>query len=156
MPDTPQIRRQESSGIIPRRGQLLDWLLDADWPRPFGLAMNEAVPLDISRKNGDLVVRASMPGFDAKEIEVEVNDGVLTISAEHKEESEEKTEHFYRRERRSGSCSRIVALPEAVAEDQVSAEFKNGVLTVTAPVASKPKANKVTVRDSSSSPDSAI
>jgi HSP20 family protein len=112
--------------------------------------MNEAVPLDISRRDGDLIIRASMPGFEAKEIEVEVNDGVLTISAEHKEESEEKSEHFYRRERRSGTCSRMVALPEAVAEDQVNAEFKNGVLTVTAPVAEKPKANKVTVREASS------
>ncbi len=131
-----------------RRGRLFDWLADNDWRLPMERLWEEAVPLDISRKDNAVIVRASMPGFEAKDIDVQIKDGVLLIRAEHKEEKEEKEEHFYRRERHSGLCSRRVELPEAVAEDQVTAEFKNGVLTLTAPVAEKEQAQRIEIQES--------
>jgi HSP20 family protein len=140
--------RHDPFDLVPHRGRLLDWLFENDWPRPMGLTLTDALPVDISRANGDLIVRASMPGFDAKEVSVEVKDGVLSITAEHKEENETKGEQYYRRERRVGTSSRVVALPEAVDEGKVKAELKNGVLTVTAPASEKKEANKIEIQAS--------
>lgn len=88
------------------------------------------LPVDISERDGKLVVEASLPGFKKEEVDVQVHDGVLTISAERKQETEEKTEKFYRRERSWGSVSRRVSLPAEVNETAVDAELKNGILTV--------------------------
>jgi HSP20 family protein len=150
MADTKEVTvRRSPFELIPRRGgRLLDWLFENEWPSPMGLTLSEALPVDISRANGDVIVRASMPGFDAKEISVEVKDGVLSISAEHKEESETKGEQYYRRERRVGTSSRMVALPEAVDESKVKAELKNGVLTITAPASEKKEGSKIEVQSS--------
>ena len=130
-----------------RPGRLMERMFEGDWlPAPFAHFWEEAVPVDISRKNDELIVRAPMPGYDPKEIDVEVRDGVVTIRAEHKEEEEAKGEHFYRREWRAGFCTRRVELPEAVAEDRVKAEFKNGVLTLTVPVAEKAEAKRIEIQ----------
>jgi HSP20 family protein len=88
------------------------------------------LPVDISERDGQLVVEASLPGFKKEEVDVKVHDGVLTVQAERKQETEERTEKFYRRERSWGSVSRRVSLPAEVDEGAVDAELKNGVLTV--------------------------
>lgn len=88
------------------------------------------LPVDISERDGQLVVEASLPGFKKEQVDVKVDDGVLTIQAERTQEAEEHTEKFYRRERSWGSASRRVALPAEVDEGAVDAELKNGVLTV--------------------------
>ena len=128
-----------------RRGHLFDWVLDDRLPAPWDTA-ELAMPVDISRKDNTIIVRASVPGFDAKEIDVQVINGVLSIKGEHKEESETKDERYFRRERRSEYTSRQVELPEAVDEAQVAAEYKNGVLTVTAPLATGTRTNRVEVK----------
>ncbi|MEQ8769979.1 MAG: Hsp20/alpha crystallin family protein [Phycisphaerales bacterium] len=89
--------------------------------------------IDVSEDAENVIVRASMPGFSRDEISVEVHDSVLSISASRNEESEERHEKFYRKERRTGSVSRRVALPVAVVEDDATAELKDGELTLRLP-----------------------
>ena len=103
------------------------------------------VPVDISQTDSDIIVRASMPGFDKDDIDVQIHNGVLSIVAKHEEETETKEERYYRRERRVGSMSRRVALPGVVDEAEADAELKNGVLTLTIPLpkVAKPKQIKV-------------
>ena len=87
--------------------------------------------LDVSEgKDGEVVIRASMPGFKREDIQLQVRNGVLSIKAESKEEKETKEEKYYRKERRWGSVSRSVALPGNPDENGVKAELKDGVLTV--------------------------
>ena len=87
------------------------------------------------RQNGNqITVCADLPGLTAKDIDIEVEDGILTISGERHQSSEDKKEGYYRSERSYGSFARSVALPDGVDENQIRAKFDNGVLEVTVPV----------------------
>ena len=104
------------------------------------------LPLDISEDDKNVIVRASVPGFAKEDIELEVNNGVLTIKATHNEEREEKSERFYRRERRFNSMSRRVALPSTVEDNKTQAELKDGVLTLHIPNSEKALPRKVQIK----------
>ena len=91
------------------------------------------LPVDISERDGDLVVRASVPGYGKAEIDVQVEGGVLSITATHEAESDDQGERYDRRERRSGSLSRRIALPRKIRDAEVDAELADGVLTLTIP-----------------------
>ena len=100
------------------------------------------LPLDISEGEGELIVRASLPGFNKDDIDVQIHNGVLSIKAEHAEEKETKDKHYYRKERRVGSVSRRIALPGVVSEANASADLREGVLVLRIPQAevARPKA----------------
>lgn len=102
--------------------------------------------LDVSEDDAHVFVRASLPGFQREDVEIEIHDGVLSIKAEHAEVTEEKKERFYRRERRVGSLSRRVALPSIVEEDKAQAELKDGVLELRIPKSPKASPRKVNIR----------
>jgi len=104
------------------------------------------LPVDISESEGKLVVRASLPGFKKEDIDVQVNDGVLSIKAEHNEETETRNEKFYRRERRYGSVSRRIALPGIVHDAPVSAQLKDGVLTLSIEVPEKARPKQIEIQ----------
>ena len=91
-------------------------------------------PNDVVKKEGELVLRADLPGVKPDEIEVEVEDGVLTVSGEHEEKTEEKEGRYLRRERRFGSFSRSMALPEGVRSEDIEATTSDGVLELKIPV----------------------
>lgn len=105
-----------------------------------------SLALDVMEKDGNVVVKASLPGFTKEEIDVQVHDGVLYIKAEHTEEKEEKDAKFYRRERRYGAVSRRVALPGAVSDADVNAELKDGVLTLSLPVPQKAQPKQIEIK----------
>ena len=79
-------------------------------------------------------MRADLPGLKRDDITVEVDDGVLTLSGERRQENREEREGFYRSERSYGSFYRTIPLPEGVEEDDISATFDEGVLEVRVPV----------------------
>ena len=92
--------------------------------------------IDVADRGEEFTVTADLPGFDTEDIDVSIREDVLRIEAEHEEESEEGDEEdgrYLRKERRHQSVSRSVTLPEQVDEEAVSAEYRNGVLTVTLP-----------------------
>jgi HSP20 family protein len=102
--------------------------------------------LDLAETEAGVEVRMDIPGMEAKDIEIQVNGNLLTISGERKEEKEEKGKTYHRIERRTGSFSRTVTLPCAVKEDAVDAQYKNGILTVKLPKTEEAKSKKITVK----------
>lgn len=108
-------------------------LIAADMPAAITRLEEGFLPLDISETDTHVIVRASVPGFRKEDIEAEIHDNVLSIKAEHKEEREEKNERYFRKELRFGSLSRRVALPSMVVDRDISAELKDGVLTLRMP-----------------------
>jgi len=102
--------------------------------------------LDVSDDGENVVVKASLPGFKREDVSLEVNEGVLTISAKQDETTEESGERFYRRERRFGSLSRRVALPAAVDQDNAQAELLDGVLTLRLPKAQRDLPRRIEIK----------
>ena len=90
-----------------------------------------APAVDVVNRDGDLVVRAEIPGVKPEEVDVTVHDRVLTISGARKTEQEEERGGYLVRERRYGSFRRSMQLPEGVDESSIKARFDNGVLEVT-------------------------
>lgn len=98
-------------------------------------------PMDLVETDEHLVLRADLPGLERNDIDIEVKDGVLTISGERRAEHEEKGEGFHRVERAFGSFSRSLDLPKGVDPDSLQASFDQGVLEVRIP---KPEERKPT------------
>ena len=89
-----------------------------------------APAVDATAENGDLVIRAELPGVKPEDVDISLQDNVLTISGERKAEQEEERGGYYIRERRYGSFSRSFNLPQGTDESKVRARFENGVLEV--------------------------
>jgi HSP20 family protein len=89
---------------------------------------------DVYRTNGNLVVKADLPGLTKDEVEVTVEDGFLIVKGERKEEKEEKGKEYYRTECSYGSFYRRVPLPEEVDPEKIAAKVHDGVLEVTVPL----------------------
>jgi len=106
--------------------------------RRFEAALGATVPpVNVVETDGKLLVTAELPGIDAKDVDVEVDNGVLTIKGDKEEIREEKRGDYHVSERRFGSFQRSVALPADVDTKQSRARFDKGVLTVTLPKTSK-------------------
>ena len=90
---------------------------------------------DMSETKDAVVVKAEIPGVEQKDINVSLQDQVLTIKGEKRQEKEEKDEKYHRVERAWGTFTRSFRMPTAVAADKVTATFKDGTLTVTLPKA---------------------
>ena len=103
------------------------------------------MPLDVVRRDGDVLLRFDVPGFDPESIEVTVDHNVLSVSAKRQEERTEN-DKFFVRERSMGSFSRRLYLPKNLNADGVEASYRNGVLEVRIPVLEQAKPRKVEVR----------
>jgi HSP20 family protein len=106
-----------------------------------------APSVDIYETEQELVLRADLPGLEEKDLDVRVENNMLTIRGERHFEKNVKEENFLRVERSYGSFSRSFSLPDTVNSDAVKAEYKNGVLTVSLPKReeSKPRQVKISV-----------
>ena len=113
-----------------------------------GLALNNGfVPaVDMYEEGNNLIVKTPLAGVDPEKVEVSVENQVLTIKGEDKTEHEVDEKNYYRKEIRSGSFFRQVPLPMAVKEDDLEAEFADGILKITAPKQEKPQPKKVNVK----------
>jgi HSP20 family protein len=90
--------------------------------------------IDVLEKEGNLVVRADLPGISRDDLEVEVTGNMLTLRGERRHEEEQQDEGYYRAERSYGSFVRSIPLPEGVETDDVKASFNEGVLEIRIPV----------------------
>lgn len=115
-------------------------------PQEWAPTLEGTLALDMYQTDDATVIKSSVPGVKPEEIDISISGNTLTISGESKEEEEVKEENYVRRERRYGSFSRSVVLPEGLEADKAEASFDDGVLTLTIPKApeSKPKVIKVT------------
>ncbi len=106
-----------------------------------------APAVDILETENDLVLKADIPGVELKDIDIQLENGTLTLKGERKFETDEHKKGFHRMERSYGSFVRYFTVPETVDSEQVHADFHNGVLTITLPKkeVAKPRAIKVQV-----------
>jgi HSP20 family protein len=102
---------------------------------PFGRlqAVANVPAVDIVQKDGGYEITVELPGIDEKSVDVTLADGGLTIKAEKKDEKKEEKKDYYLSERRYGAFERYFAIPEGVDTGRISANFRNGVLTVALP-----------------------
>jgi HSP20 family protein len=89
-----------------------------------------APAVDVLTKDDDLVIRAELPGLKQEDVDITLQNGLLTISGEHKVDEEEDRGGYHVRERRYGSFRRSMSLPEGVDESKIQARFEDGVLEV--------------------------
>ena len=101
--------------------------------------------VDMMRDNGNLVVRAEVPGIKPEEIDIKIDAGMLTISGKHEEATEEKDKEYVRRERRYGAFSRTMALPEGVDPKKIKATTTDGVLEIKVPLPKEAPSEPVTI-----------
>jgi HSP20 family protein len=90
-----------------------------------------APAIDVTTQNGNIVIRAELPGVKPEDVDITLQDNVLTISGERKAEQEEERGGYYVRERRYGSFSRSFTLPQGTDESKINARYENGVLELT-------------------------
>lgn len=102
--------------------------------------------IDVYETKDAVMVEAPLAGVDPKDVSVSVDNGRLTIEGQSKTEHEMDDKNYYRKEVRSGSFFRRIGLPTSVKEDEISAEFENGILKVTCPKASPEGGKKVDVK----------
>ncbi len=102
--------------------------------------------MDVYETEKAVVVETALPGINPDGVKVSVEKGVLTVTGESKKEHEVDEKNYYRKEMRSGSFFRQVALPAAVLEDKVDAVFEDGMLKVTCPKAESTATKKVNVK----------
>jgi HSP20 family protein len=111
------------------------------------LTVADWVPrVDITEDDKEYLIKAEIPEVDKKDVKVTVQERVLTIQGERKQEKEENGKRIHRVERFYGTFVRSFSLPEDVKEDDVKAEFKDGMLLVHLPKAEQPKPKAVEIQ----------
>ncbi len=142
--------RRRSEGDVVSLRDAMNRLLEESWVRPFGLSEGLTAQLpavDMIDKEGEVLVKATVPGMKAEDIEISTVGNTLTIKGEVKEEKEEGEEGKYiYRERRYGTFSRSFTLPDEIKTDEAEAEFEDGVLTLTLPKAESAKRKSITIK----------
>ena len=129
----------------------VDWLfnhsspgrLDVDGSR--GASARWVPAVDITEENGQYVLRADVPGVDAKDIDITVENDTLTIKGERTAESKDEQDGYKRIERVSGSFYRRFSLPDVADGERISAKSNNGVLEVTIPKQEKVQPRRIKV-----------
>ena len=101
--------------------------------------------VDIMEKEGNLILRAELPGLNEKEIELKLEGNILTLKGERKMENEDEKGTYHRIESYYGSFTRSFRLPDTVDYEKINAEYKNGVLKVTIPQKPEVKPREIPV-----------
>ena len=110
-------------------------VMDIDWPGRELTQRTDAnvLAVDMTSDENTVTVRTALPGFSEDEVKVDVQNNLLTITAESRTEREEDEANWHMREMRYGKFARSIHLPEQVTTDKAEATLENGILTVTLP-----------------------
>ncbi len=129
-----------------RRNWMRPWHLD--WPALPELSLPElkAPKVDVLDREGEIVVKAEIPGVDKKDIDISVGEDSVSIKGETRKEEKEEKGDYYRCEISSGSFSRSIPLPTAVDGTKATASFKDGVLELTLPKLKATRRHKISVK----------
>lgn len=111
----------------------------------FPTAPTWAPRVDVEETDKEIVVKADLPGVDPKNVEITVENGVLTVRGEKKEEKREGDKNYHRLERFAGSFYRAIQLPPSADAEKVSATSANGVVTVAIPKKPEAQPKKIAV-----------
>lgn len=129
---------------------VFDRMFDENFPRFAALRNAEDVGgynlgVDVYETPGELVVKAAIPGVDPKDVDISVEEDVLTIRGETRHEEEAAEDHFIRRELRYGAFQRTLRLPPTVDADKATASFEHGVLKLQLPKRPEAKARSIKI-----------
>jgi HSP20 family protein len=114
---------------------------------PFGVFEREWLPsVDVAESEGEITVRAELPGLEAKDIDLNISGDILSIRGEKKGKEEIKEDDYYSRESYYGSFQRSIRLPAEVQSDKVDARFKNGVLDIKLPKSETIRSKKIEIK----------
>jgi HSP20 family protein len=128
---------RELSAIRHQMDRLFEELLprERDW---LGLPGNGGMwtpAIEMEETNQELILKAEIPGVEAKDLDVEVTQDEVSISGEHQEEKRTEDKNFFRSEFHYGKFQRTIALPVSIQTDKIKSQFKDGILTLTMPKA---------------------
>ena len=129
--------------------EAMDRLFDDAFTRPLSIrdGWSMATPaIDMYQTDNDVVVKASIPGLKAEEVQINITGDVLTLKGEVKQEEERKDRAWHIREQRFGSFERSIVLPTDVKSDKAEALFENGILTITLPKADEVKPRTINIK----------
>ncbi|MEM5814260.1 MAG: Hsp20/alpha crystallin family protein [Candidatus Aenigmatarchaeota archaeon] len=123
------------------------------WANPFEFTMPEmkvkvpheflrTIPIDVAESDGELLIKASLPGYEKKDVKLKVSENSVSISAQRKREEVTAEKSFYRREIGYGAASRTIPLPTPVLPETAKAKFEKGVLEITVKKAAAKKREK--------------
>jgi len=115
--------------------RLIPWNEDAE-------GQQMGIPVDVYENDDEVVVKAEVPGIKKEDIEISLQDNILTIRGQTTQEEEVKEEGYYRKELRQGTFFRAVTLPAEVKQEAITATCDNGVCTIRAPKAKEEKVGK--------------
>ena len=136
---------REINGLQTEMNRLFNTFFDASGQSPQGGARRWLPAMDLVEDDDVFVLRADLPGLSEEDVNLELEDNVLTISGERKSEHAERREGFHRVERAYGSFSRQLTLPEGVDADGIEAQFDKGVLEVRVPKPEERKPRKLNI-----------
>lgn len=115
----------------------------SNWDEP----MRWALPVDVIENNDAYLVKASLPGVNPDDINITYDNHVLTLNTEVQAEEEKKEERYLLRERRYGSFTRSITLPNQVDAGKIEASYNDGVLTLTLPKAEEVKPRRIQIQN---------
>jgi HSP20 family protein len=149
------VRRSSPFGELVSLRQAMDRLFEDSFVRPGRWAAqgtDSYLPLDVRATPDALIVDASLPGVKPDDVDVTVEDGTLTITATIATENESRDGDYLISEIRRGSATRALSLPAGLEADKASAQFENGVLTLTIPKAEKAKPRQIRITPTTNGP----
>jgi HSP20 family protein len=136
---------RELNTLQSEMNRLFNNLFDAPLPNGGTGVHRWLPPMDLIETEDDFVLHADLPGLAEGDVNIELEDNILTISGERKSGHEEKKQGYYRVERASGAFSRSLTLPEGVDPEAIKASFDKGVLEVRIPKPEERKPRKVAI-----------
>ena len=129
--------------------EAMDRLFDDAFTRPLSVrdGWSMASPaIDMYQTDNEGVVRASIPGIKAEEVQINITGDILTLKGEARQEEDRQERSWHIREQRFGSFERSIVLPTDVKSDQAEAVFENGILTITLPKADEVKPKTINIK----------
>ena len=142
------IQRWRPFGVLSSLQKDINRLFEDFWPmHRENLEEGALSPaLDVSEDENNVYVVADLPGVEEKDVKLNFQNGILTLSGEKQEEKETRGKNFHRVERSYGSFSRSISLPGEVNAEKATAGYKNGVLRVTLPKKGEAKPKEITIK----------
>jgi len=127
--------------------EAMDRLFDDAFTHPFGEAAATRLPaVDLYQTEDDVVVKATIPGLKAEDVQISITGDLLTIKGEFREKEETKQKAYHLREQRYGAFERTLNLPARVVADKAKADFEAGILTVSLPKADEVKPKTISIK----------
>jgi HSP20 family protein len=134
---------RELASIQGEMGRLMNGLLEGQQNRG---NQSWVPPLDVWETESELAYAFDLPGIPEEQIEIEVQDDTLTVSATREKTVEDNGDRFYRSERRFGSFSRAVGLPQGIDDSKIQASYRDGVLEIHVPKPAEAKPRRIQLR----------